>query len=114
MVLPPPTVNCLMEKYSIPLAPCMRNIQRKFRDKTFIGSTDYELMMTYLDDNRSERQMIGPEEIREWRQGISHELQPIETNPEVLRSGRVNYGHQKTFLSRSRYVTTEASLNFTF
>ena len=105
---------CMMEKYSIPLAPCMKNLHRKFRDKTFIGSTNYELMMTYLEDRRTERQMIGPEEIREWRQGNNVELQPIMTNPEVIPSWKINYGHQKPFLSRSRYVTREAGLNFTF
>ena len=108
MVLPPPTVDCLMEKYSIPLAPCLKNLHRKFRDKTFIGSTNYELMMTYLEDRRTERQMIGPEEIQEWRQGNHNELQPIETNTGVLRPGRINYGHQKPFLSRCRYVKNEA------
>ena len=111
MVLPPATVDCLIEKYGIPLAPCMKNLHRKFRDKTFIGSTNYELMMTYLEDRRAERQKIGPEEIREWWQGHHDELQPIEPNPEVLRSGRISYGHQKPFLSRSRYSTMEYFMN---
>jgi hypothetical protein len=36
-------------------------------DKRFLGSTNYELMMTYLEERREERQRIGPEEIREWK-----------------------------------------------
>jgi hypothetical protein len=102
MVLPPATVDYLVEEYNIPLAPCLKNLHRKFRDTRFIGSTNYELMMTYLEDRRAERQRIGPEEIREWRKDSSIELQPVETSSEVLQPRRANYAHQKPFLSGSR------------
>ena len=103
MILPPVTVDCLMEKYNIPLAPCLKNLHRKFRDKRFIGSTNYELMMTYLEERRAERQMIGPEEIREWKQEKQIELHPVGISAEV-KSGLANSVHKKSFLSGSRYV----------
>ena len=101
MVLPPQTVDYLMEKYCIPLAPCLKNLHRKFRDKRFIGSSNYELMMTYLEDRRAERQRIGPEEIREWRHGIDTDLQK---SPQLLQLRKPRYDIQKSFLSGSKYI----------
>ena len=98
MVLPPQTVDNLMEKYFIPLAPCLKNLHRKFRDKTFIGSTNYELMMTYLEDRRAERQRIGPEEIREWKQGEGTDTQPA---PGLLHTRRDRYDSRRKGLSES-------------
>ena len=102
MVLPPQTVDNLMEKYFIPLGPCLKNLHRKFRDKTFIGSTNYELMMTYLEDRRAERQRIGPEEIREWRQGESSGIQPVESGLELLQTRRDRYESQRKGLQGSK------------
>ena len=67
MILLPKTINNLVYKYRIPLAPSLKYLHTKFRDERFIGSTNYELMMTYLEERREERQRIGPEEIREWK-----------------------------------------------
>ena len=102
MVLPPQTVDNLMEKYFIPLAPCLKNLHRKFRDKTFIGSTNYELMMTYLEDRRAERQRIGPEEIREWKQGEITGIQPVESGLELLHTRRDRYDSQRRGLTGSK------------
>ena len=66
MILLPKTINNLMYKYRIPLAPSLKHLHTKFRDERFLESTNYELMMTYLEARREERQRIGPEEIREW------------------------------------------------
>ena len=66
MILLPKTINNLMYKYRIPLAPSLKHLHTKFRDERFHESTNYELMMTYLEARREERQRIGPEEIREW------------------------------------------------
>ena len=42
MVLPPSTVDELIHKYKLPLTPCLPFLHKKFRDKRFIGSTNYE------------------------------------------------------------------------
>ena len=67
MVLPPSTVNELVHKYRLPLSPCLPYLHKKFRDKKFIGSTNYEHVMKFLNKMRRERHKIGPEEIQDWR-----------------------------------------------
>ena len=62
MVLPPSTVDQLIHKYKLPLTPCLPFIHKKFRDKRFIGSTNYEQVMRFLEETRRERHKIGPEE----------------------------------------------------
>ena len=67
MVLPPETVDALIHKYKLPLTPCLPFLHKKFRDKRFIGSTNYEHVMRFLETTRSERHKIGPEEIQDWK-----------------------------------------------
>ena len=71
MVLPPSTVDELIHKYKLPLTPCLPFLHKKFRDKRFIGSTNYEQVMKFLEDTRRERHKIGPEEIQDWKQELS-------------------------------------------
>ena len=68
MVLPPETVDALIHKYKLPLTPCLPFLHKKFRDKRFIGSTNYEHVMRFLENSRRERHKIGPEEIQDWKQ----------------------------------------------
>ena len=68
MVLPPETVDALIHKYKLPLTPCLPFLHKKFRDKRFIGSTNYEHVMRFLEATRRERHKIGPEEIQDWKQ----------------------------------------------
>ena len=68
MVLPPETVDTLIHKYKLPLTPCLPFLHKKFRDKRFIGSTNYEQVMRFLENSRRERHKIGPEEIQDWKQ----------------------------------------------
>ena len=68
MVLPPETVDALIHKYKLPLTPCLPFLHKKFRDKRFIGSTNYEQVMKFLENSRRERHKIGPEEIQDWKQ----------------------------------------------
>ena len=54
MILLPKTINNMMYKYRIPLAPSLKHLHTKFRDERFLGSTNYELMMTYLEARRGD------------------------------------------------------------
>lgn len=67
----------LLERYGLPLDPCLPKLHAKFRDSRytlepltveitvfrFVGSTNYEELMSYLEKRRQERQSRGPEEL---------------------------------------------------
>ena len=66
MILPQDVINQLIRTYRIPLTPCIEHLHRKFADKRMMGMTNYEQMMEYLEMRRKERQMVGPDEVRDW------------------------------------------------
>ena len=103
MVLPPETVDALIHKYKLPLTPCLPFLHKKFRDKRFIGSTNYEHVMRFLENSRRERHKIGPEEIQDWKQeqnsynqdswirnSVKGEFLSSESGPENRRYGKLN------------------------
>ena len=88
MVLPPSTVDELIHKYRLPLSPCLPYLHKKFRDKKFIGSTNYEHVMRFLNRMRRDRHKIGPEEIQDWKDTFGNEDDPED---EDLRHLNLKY-----------------------
>ena len=64
-VLDPATIDQMVERFGIPLSPCMKQLHIMFRDKRFVRSTNYEKLMRFLEARREERQRLGPDEIQD-------------------------------------------------
>ena len=63
-VLDPDTIDQMVARFGIPLAPCMKQLHARFRDKRFVRSTNYENLLRFLEARREERQRLGPDEIQ--------------------------------------------------
>ena len=88
-VLDPATINQMVERFGIPLTPCMKQLHAMFRDKRFVRSTNYENLMRFLEARREERQRLGPDEIQDLSVGREHNLQP-HYRPQPARGPRTS------------------------
>ena len=103
MVLPPSTIDSLILQFKLPLAPCLTYLHKKFRDQRFIGSTNYEQVMHFLEDSRAERHKTGPEEIQDWKKDLDKQRQTTWLNQQSSISENFNTeGGPKTFLERKK------------
>jgi len=92
-VLAPVTINSLVDKYRLPIGPCLPYLHKRFRDLKFVGSTNYEHVMKFLEDRRLEKQGIserqGSQEQEENADVVYHTVQPTRKTsrpPERKRS----------------------------
>ena len=53
-VLHPSTVEQMVEKYRLPIGPCLPHLQIKFQDGNFVGITNYEYLVKFLGERREE------------------------------------------------------------
>ena len=44
-VIHPSTLDNLIQKYKLPIAPCLQRLKKKFKDKNYPGFTNYELVV---------------------------------------------------------------------
>jgi hypothetical protein len=103
MVLPPSTIDALILQFKLPLKPCLTYLHKKFRDQRFIGSTNYEQVMKFLEDSRAERHKTGPEEIQDWKKDIDNARQASWMNQQSMVSENFNTeAGQKTLLDRKK------------
>ena len=90
MVLPPSTIDALIHQFKLPLKPCLAYLHKKFRDQRFIGSTNYEQVMKFLEDSRAERHETGPEEIQDWKKDVDKQRQTTWRNQQSAVSENID------------------------
>ena len=55
-ILAPAAINALINKYKISIGPALPFLHRRFRDPRFVGSTNYEQLVQFLEMRRLDRQ----------------------------------------------------------
>lgn len=98
MVLPPSTIDALILQFKLPLKPCLSYLHKKFRDQRFIGSTNYEQVMKFLENSRAERHKTGPEEIQDWKKDLDKQRQTSWMNQQNIMSEKFNTENAKNAL----------------
>ena len=103
MVLPPSTIDSLILQFKLPLKPCLPYLHQKFRDQRFIGSTNYEQVMKFLEDSRAERHKTGPEEIQDWRKDILKAQKASRLSGQSLASDISSLFASKNIQDKKKY-----------
>ena len=124
-VLRPGLIDEVIRSHSLPLGPCLPHLHTRFRDSRFRRSTNYERLMTYLEvisssaslyhhdyqERMSERQRLGPEEVRDWSEWAWNKRMPFRfhnsssSSSENVKKPRLNF----SFYLRSYVSISEGS-----